>query len=523
MEFVMDNMVIIAIAAVFFSLMAMAITYARNYHKVAPNQVAVISGKKSGDKGYRVVTGGGFFLWPVLERIDYLFLNVMSFNVQVQDVPDAKGVLVDVTGVANVKIMSDSDNLPLAVERFLGKTPPEIQVVAKENLESNLRAIVGTMTVEQLNNDRNTLQQRVMAEAVSDLNKLGLGVDVLNIQQVTDKKGYIHALGKARTAQVVRDAAVGEANAQSEAAIAQANATNTAEIARAAATKATSEAQKVTGITVAANDAEVQAARARVSIVAQTAAAEEAKKLNVAEVTAQEARVDAETKLQAAIGARNKAEQEATTLVTARAVADASVIKAQGLQDAAIREGEANRIRDEKTAKGKIALAEATEVEGKALAVAQKAKLLALADGTRAQLEAEAAGTRAKLLAEAEGALKKAEAFKALDEGGRFLMILEASPKAIESLGHALGNALKPAADAIGMGLGNVEEIRIVDMAGNRDGKSVLNQFSDLPIETISNIVAKMQAAGLGSVVDILAKKAGFSLPAAVVNVETKK
>ena len=513
MEFLSNNIAVLMVLLIVIAIIGVFATMAKNRHNVAPNQVAIISGRGKADKGYRIVTGGGFFLWPILERIDFLFLNVMSFSVQVNDVPDKNGVLVDVTGVANVKIQSDAANLHLAIERFLGRRPEEIQVVAKENLEANLRAIVGTMTVEELNTDRNTLQTNVLKEAGTDLGKLGLAVDVLNIQQVTDKKGYIQSLGKARTAEVVRDASIGEANAQRDAAIAKADADQKAAIAKATSDQQISEANREKDLVVAGNNAQVEAARAKVPLIAATSAAAEQQKLNVAEVDAQKARVLAETALQTQVAERNKAMQEATTLVTARAVAEASVIQSEGVKRAAENEGEALRIKDTKQAQGKVALADATRAEGEAKAAADKAQLLARADGTRAALLSEAEGTRQKLLAEAECALKKAEAFKALDEQGRFLMILEASPVAIRAIGEAIGAALQPAAEAIGNGIGAIDEIKIVDMGGARNGGNVLSQFAALPVETITEIVTKLDAAGFGHVIREAANKMGIKLP----------
>jgi flotillin len=537
MDLLTDNIAVVMILLIAVAMIGVAATFAKNRHNVAPNQVAIISGRGSHEKGYRIVTGGGFFLWPVLERIDFLFLNVMSFSVQVNDVPDKNGVLVDVTGVANVKIQSDAANLHLAIERFLGRQPAEIQAVAKENLEANLRAIVGTMTVEELNTDRNTLQTNVLKEAGTDLGKLGLAVDVLNIQQVTDKKGYIQSLGKARTAEVVRDASIGEANAQRDAAIAKAQADQQAAIAKATSDQQISEANREKDLIVAGNNAQVEAARAKVPLIAATSAAAEQQKLNVAEVEAQKAKVLAETALQTQVGARNKAEQEATTLVRARANAESEVIVAEGRQRAATNEGEALRIKAEKESQGKIALANAVKAEGEATAAAQRAsfmakadgtkaqalaeadgqraKLLANAEGTKQQLLAEAEGARQKLLAEAEGALKKAEAFKALDEQGRFLMILEASPTAIKAIGEAIGAALQPAAEAIGQGIGAIDELKIVDMGGAKNGSnSVLSQFATLPVETLTEIATKLDAAGFGSVVREAAAKMGLHIPA---------
>lgn len=523
-EILMGNIVIIMMALFAVAVLGTVITYARNRHNVAPNQVAVISGRGTGTRGFRVVTGGGFFLWPILERIDYLFLNVMSFNVSVAEVPDSKGVLVDVTGVANVKIQSDEQNLPLAIERFLGKRPEEIQAVAKENLEANLRAIVGTMTVEELNNDRQKLQSRVLDEATTDLSKLGLKVDVLNIQQVTDKKGYISALGKARTAQVVRDANIGEANAQSEAAVAQARAKQSAAVEQARADQTISEAMREKELIVAENAALVQAKQARVPIIAQTAAADESKTLAVSEVAAQRARVEEETKLQQYVAQRNKAIQQATTLVTAQAQADATVITAEGKQRAATMEGEANRIRDEKTAQGRQALATAIRAEGEATAAANEAKLLAEARGIEARglaegrgieakLLAEGKGIEAKLLAEARGIDEKAKALSNLPESARLLMLVDASPAAIRALGDAVAKALEPAAKAIGEGLGNIDEVRVIDMGSGTNGNNALKNFSELPVEVMFSIFEKAKAAGMGPMIEQLAGRFGLLPP----------
>jgi hypothetical protein len=119
---------------------------------------------------------------------------LLSFGIEVRDVPDMNGVMINVSGIANVKISSVPERMFAAIERFLGKTG-DIPSVAKENLEGNLRSIIGTMSVEDLIGNRQEFMAKVKAEAGQDLATLGLDLDLLNIQNIADGKGYIEADG----------------------------------------------------------------------------------------------------------------------------------------------------------------------------------------------------------------------------------------------------------------------------------------------------------------------------------------
>lgn len=511
-------------------------TIARYRRNVSPNVVAVVSGRKykitddSGNtttRGYRIISGGGFFLVPVFEKMQEMSLNVRTINVTVHNVPDVNGALVTVVAVANVKILSSVESLPLSIERFLGKPENEIDSMSQQTLEGNLRAIAGTMTIEELIKDRAKFQQHVLTEAGTDLAKLGLGVDVLKIKDISDERGYIESLGKKQTAQVVRDAAIGEAEMQRDTAVQTAAAKQQGEIATAKANQAISDANRDLGMQVADNTAKVEAQQARVPLVAKQAAAEEQAKVNKAEIDAEKAKVTAEIDLQVEAKKKQVAELDATVIVAAEKAKEALLIEAEARQLAAAKDGEALRIKQEKegegekakltaVAEGRKAAATADQAELEAKANGEKAGLLATAAGTQAQLEAEAAGTKAKLLAEAEGILKKAEAFKQLDEAGRFLMIIEALPPVIAALGDAGSKILTPFGDAIGQGLGNVDEIRIIDMGGNSgqagNGKNVLGQFVNLPVETLFGLKQKLEASGMMGMASSVLSRFGFDI-----------
>jgi len=507
-------------------LAAVLATVAKYYKKVSPNQVAVITGRKYGkgdaQRGFRSVVGGGLLLVPILEKMEIMHLNVIPVPVTVNNVPDKNGALVTVDAIANIKIRSEEDVLPLAIERFLGKDDRQITEVAKQTLEGNLRAIVGTMQVEELLSDRQAFMSKVLEEAGADLAKMGLGVDVLKIQNINDTRGYIESLGKKRTAEVVRDAAIGEAEAQRETDIKSAAARQEGETAKAKADQAVSDAQRERDIAIADNEAEVKARQAMIPIAAQIAEAERNKELNTAAVGAEQAQVEAQIGLEEVRARRNAAEQHATVVVPAEKEKEARIIRADAEREAAEREGEAARIKAEKQGQGEQARMTA-EAEGrKAAAAADQAELVAKAEGRKAELLATAAGTQAELEAKAVGELKlaealaaKAEALKQLDESGRFLMILEALPPVIDAVGIALERASGPMAKAIGEGLGNIDEIKIVDLGGGnvgQDGRSVLGRFAHQPAETMFALWQRAQALGLGPVIEAAADKLGIDV-----------
>src|SRR5438046_660576 len=208
---------IIVILVVRVLVVAMAL-FSRNYIKVPPNAVAVLSGRKRKTAdgklvGYRVVNGGATFRFPLLEQVDYLSLNVFTIPLEIKRAYTLKGVPISVKAVANVKIKSDDISLRAAAERFLGMPPEQIQRVIFQTLEGHLRAILGTLTVEEVNSDRQSFAQKLTSEAATDLERMGIGVDVLTVQEITDEEGYLDALGKKRTAEVKRDAIIGEAEA----------------------------------------------------------------------------------------------------------------------------------------------------------------------------------------------------------------------------------------------------------------------------------------------------------------------
>lgn len=199
-----------------FILFTLVAVYASRVRKVGPNEVLVISGRRTRNpetgeiEPYRIVKGGRAFIWPILERVDTLSLEIMTIEITTEDVYTRQGVPVTLEGVAQIKIASDDVSIRTAAERFLSKTRAEIINVAHETLAGHLRAIIGNMTVEEIYRERDKFAQEVQSVSASDLANMGLGIDTFVIKDVRDKEGYLDALGRPRVAEVKRDATIAE-------------------------------------------------------------------------------------------------------------------------------------------------------------------------------------------------------------------------------------------------------------------------------------------------------------------------
>src|SRR5687767_2804669 len=292
MNITQDILVVAAILAVALAVIIAFWLLSRNYIKVSPNVAAVISGRsrKLADGtvvGYRLVRGGATLIFPFLEKVDYLSLNVLMVPLSTTRAYTGQGVPVSVKAVANVKIKGDDESLRAAAERFLGMRPEEFHRLVFQTLEGHLRAILGTLTVEEINNDRQSFAQKLTTEAAGDLEKMGIGLDALTIQEISDDEGYLDALGKRRTAEVQRDADIGEAEAKRDSKIKASLAMQEGEKVRLA-----SEAD----IAASTRETEVKRAQSQAETKREQATSAQAGPLSEAkarqEVVAQEVRVE---------------------------------------------------------------------------------------------------------------------------------------------------------------------------------------------------------------------------------------
>ena len=187
-----------------------------------PNEILIISGRKykqSGSKevGYRVIFGGRAFVLPIIERVERMDMTTMPIPVEVNNSYAKGGTPLNIQAIANVKVSSKPNIAGNAIERFLGRNQSEIRRVVRETLEGNLRGVVANLTPQQVNEDRLNFAERIADDVDRDLNKLGLHLDTLKVQSVTDDVGYLSSIGRRQIAKIIRDAEIAEAVALGEA------------------------------------------------------------------------------------------------------------------------------------------------------------------------------------------------------------------------------------------------------------------------------------------------------------------
>ncbi len=203
----------------------------------APNEILIFSGSSGraadGEKmGFRVVFGGRAFRIPILEQVHRMDRTLISVPMRVEGAYSEGGIPLAMRAVANVKISSDPTHVQNAIERFLGRDRDELARVAKETLEGHLRGVVADMTPEEVNEDRLKFAAKLAEEAEPDLQKLGLQLDTLKIQHVSDEVNYLESTGRERIAIILKEASVAESDAARAAAEAEAKARGEGEVAK---------------------------------------------------------------------------------------------------------------------------------------------------------------------------------------------------------------------------------------------------------------------------------------------------
>jgi flotillin len=279
-----------------------------------PNEALVFSGRSRslGDKelGYRIVRGGRSLRMPLFEKVSSIDLTMFTIDVVVQNAYSRGGIPLNVIGVANVKVAGDEPLIDNAIERFLGREQPEIMRIAKETLEGNLRGVLAQLTPEQVNEDKTKFAQTLIEEAEHDMHRMGLALETLKIQNVSDDVGYLNSIGRIRGAEVRKNAAIAEASLQADAAVQKATNTMSAEVARVSADFEIARQQYKKRILDATSKREAMIAEAQgqvLSLIAQVRAEIERQGARVLQVQRQ---LDAEV-VQPAEADRKAAEEKA--------------------------------------------------------------------------------------------------------------------------------------------------------------------------------------------------------------------
>ncbi len=463
----------------------------RNYIKVSPNAVAVLSGRRrklpdGRVVGYRMVRGGAALRIPLLEKVEYLHLNVMTIPLEIRRAYTLKGVPVSVKAVANVKIRGDDTSLQASAERFLGMTHDQVQKVIFQTLEGHLRSILGTLTVEEVNSDRQSFAQKLTSEAAADLEKMGIGVDVLTIQEISDDEEYLNALGKRRTAEVKRDATIGEAEAHRDAKIKSSQALQEGESAKFKADAEIAQSQRDFLIRQAQYAAEVETQKARADQAGPLSQATARQAVVAEEVKIERTRTQEMIAVQEQEVLRKQKELEATVIKPAEADRLAAVVRAEAAKQSAILEAEGRRsalialaeAEQEKLRKEGAGRAAAVELEGRA----EAAKIEAIGLAQAKAIEAQG-------VAEATAILRKAEAWKEFNDAARLQTILEKMPAIIQASSGIFSAVAAP--------MGNIDKLVVIDQGNGIDGGGGLGRIAKTSPAVVFSFLQQLEALGL--------------------------
>ncbi|MCA1994563.1 MAG: flotillin family protein [Coleofasciculus sp. S288] len=314
------------------------------YHICQPSEVLIFAGSKrqssdGREVGYRLVKGGSSIQLPMLERTYRMDLTNMIIDLKVTSAYSKDGIPLTVEGVANIKIAGEEPTLHNAIERLLGKKRKDIEQLAKETLEGNLRGVLASLTPEQANEDQIAFAKSLLDEAEDDLEKLGLVLDSLQIQNISDDVCYLDSIGRKQQAELLRDARIAEAKARAQSAI------------------RASENERITALRRIEKDLEIAKAeaerRVRDALTKRVAMVAEAESVVLAEV----ARAQAEVAMQTERIKQVEKQLEADVVAPAEAECKRAIAEARGDAARIVEDGKAQ-------VEGTLRLAESWKTAG---------------------------------------------------------------------------------------------------------------------------------------------------------------
>jgi flotillin len=405
---------------VFAAIIAFYVLVRILYKKAGPDEALIVYGRRKlfGDKvrddkgsteGFRIVRGGGTFVFPAWEQHKMLSLRMMTLDIDLQHVYTSQGIPINVKAVAQVKVKGDTEHIRKAAEGFLGVPPEQVRSTIQETVAGHLRGIIGTLTLEELYKDQKRFQEKVRDEAHFDLEGMGFEFKSFVFQAIQDSEGYLDSLGQPKIQEALKNARIATALSDREAKVEEESARQQKEQKRFGVDTEIAEAEKSLSLKKATIQKEVDVARAQAVKAGEM-------EMKVQDITIGEREVE-----------RRKLELNATI----REQADAKKYEAERLADAeqyrVERQAAAERKRREEGA-------QAVKAEGLAKAEAESVmrRQIGLAEAEAIQAKGEAEASARRLLA---------EALKLYNDAGLSIEALKVLPEIAAAISEPLSRA----------------------------------------------------------------------------------
>ena len=443
------SVAILPIIAVVVAILIVAALLNR-YRRCPSDKILVIYGTTANGGSAKCVHGGGTFVWPIIQDYAYLSLRPISIEANLTNALSRQNIRVDVPCRFTVGISTEGDSMNNAAERLLGLTPGEIQDMARDILFGQLRLVIASMSIEELNSDRDKFQENIMKNVEIELKKVGLKLINVNVTDIKDESGYIEALGQEAAATAINAAKVKVAEQEKIGEIGRAEAQKETRIRTSAANADAVAGENEAKVAIANSDAE---RREREAEAQRRAVAAE----KVAQAKALEEAYSAEQRAELARAERERASQQANVIVAQEVEKRRLVIEAEA-------DAEQKRV----NAKGE-------------------------ADAIFAKMEAEAKGLYEILTKQAQGYDKMIQAAGGDATKAYTLLLLEKLPELVKTQVEAIKGI-------------NIDKVTVWDGAGNADGKTSTANFVSGLMKAVPPLADLFDQAGM-SLPEYLGKK----------------
>ncbi len=469
---------------------------AKRYRRCPSNRILVIYGRVGKDKSARCLHGGGAFVWPLIQDFAYLSLEPMVIDIPLEGALSLNNIRVNVPSTFTVGISTDPVLMNNAAERLLSFNHQQLREQAQDIILGQLRLVIATLTIEEINKDREKFMHLINENVAQEVNKLGLDLINVNIRDITDESGYIVAIGKRAAAEAINRAKVEVAQQEQTGATGEAMAVRekTVNVTREQTTAvqaqkeleqqqrvrvAALEAEAVKGEVESKRDREIAVAQREAETVASKKAAEQEQRIKVAQAESMAVTGENSAREKMALSQAQLAEIQAES----RRRSEVASAKAAEAILIAQREQELARLGKEQLAPQEI---EKKRIEIAAEAEAEKLRREAqgTADAIRSKYEAEADGVRLVLEAKADGYRKLIEACGSDATVGPTLLLIEKLPELVREQVKAVQNL-------------KIDKITVWDQGGSGDGRNATADFLSGLIGTLPKLHELAHQAGI--------------------------
>ena len=457
--------ILVLAGAAFVIIFGTLIAFASRYKKCPSDRILVVYGKVSSGRSAHCLHGGAAFIWPIIQDYQFLDLTPMPIEINLQGALSKQNIRVNTPSTFTVGVATEPGVMENAAERMLGLQTPEIKELAKDIIFGQMRVVIATMNIEEINADRDKLIANIASGVEVELKKVGLRLINVNIQDVTDVSGYIDALGQEAASKAINEARIKVAQADRDGQIGASEAQRDQRVRVANANAEATKGENLALVDIANSNAGRRTNEAEAERIASAAE-------KVAHARALEESYTSEQKAETQRAERDKATQYANIVVPAEISRNRVIVEAeaQAEQTRRLRQGEADGQRATKQAEADgLLFVKRAEAEG------LKARLLAEADGTESILTKKAAGFR-NLIETCGGAA-----------GAQNMLITEQLPNIVHEQVNAISNL-------------KIDKVTVWDSGKNADGKSGTADF-------LSGLIGALPP------LHELARNAGLDLP----------